>query len=229
VRGRTATAAPARVAAFFDLDGTLARSNVVVPFAHLVLAGRSPASRAATWLALAPAVLLCAAIDLVSRRLFNAAFYALYRWISPAMARRLAASCVEQTIVPRLFPAMLRRIESHRARGHAVVIVSGGTDFIVEAVAARLGADAFAATRLEERDGRFTGRIAGDALAGEVKAGAVRRIAAERGYDLTGSFGYADDGSDLPFLASVAHPAAVRPRRALRREAVRRGWEIIAP
>jgi putative phosphoserine phosphatase / 1-acylglycerol-3-phosphate O-acyltransferase len=44
-----------------------------------------------------------------------------------------------------------------------------------------------------------------------------------------GSFAYADDGSDLPFLASVGHPAAVRPRPALRREAVRRGWEIIAP
>jgi hypothetical protein len=76
------------VAAFFDVDGTLARSNAVGPFVYFLLAGRSRAGQALALAVYMPLLLACAALDLVSRRLFNLAFYRLYRRIAPELVRR---------------------------------------------------------------------------------------------------------------------------------------------
>ena len=55
----------------------------------------------------------------------------------------------------------------------------------------------------------------------------VRRLAAERGYDLRRCTAYSDSISDLPFLEAVGTAVAVNPDRELRRTAVERGWRIV--
>lgn len=41
-------------------------------------------------------------------------------------------------------------------------------------------------------------------------------------------YAYSDSITDVPMLASVGHPHAVNPDRALRREATQRGWPVLA-
>jgi phosphoserine phosphatase len=38
---------------------------------------------------------------------------------------------------------------------------------------------------------------------------------------------YTDSYADLPVLKAVGRPVAVNPDRRLRREATRRGWEVV--
>src|SRR4051812_28026982 len=76
------------------------------------------------------------------------------------------------------------------------------------------------------RNGRYTGEI--DLyLYGEQKAEAARNIAAARGYRLADCRAYSDSITDLPLLEAVGHPTVVNPDKALRREAVQRGWPIL--
>ena len=55
----------------------------------------------------------------------------------------------------------------------------------------------------------------------------MRQWAADNGIDLAASYGYADSYSDLPLLAAVGNPVAVRPDVALFRHARRLRWNIV--
>jgi phosphoserine phosphatase len=82
-------------------------------------------------------------------------------------------------------------------------------------------------THLEERHGRCTGRVIGQAMCGLAKASAVRRLANQRGWDLTRCFAYGDSAGDRCMLSCVGHPAAVNPSPALRCIARRHGWPVV--
>jgi hypothetical protein len=89
-----------------------------------------------------------------------------------------------------------------------------------------IGADRVVATRMVVADGRFTGEIEFYAY-GEGKATAVYEMAAAEGYDLTRCYAYSDSVTDVPMLSAVGHPYVVNPDRALRREALARGWPVL--
>ena len=79
---------------------------------------------------------------------------------------------------------------------------------------------------VDER-GVCTGYLASSPLVGESRAAWMRSWATENGIDLAQSFGYADSHSDLPLLAAVGNPVAVRPDVSLFRHARRQHWPIV--
>ena len=52
-------------------------------------------------------------------------------------------------------------------------------------------------------------------------------LAAERGYDLAGSYAYSDSATDVPMLEAVGHPYAVNADRQLRKIAMDRQWPLL--
>ncbi|ROR35000.1 HAD family hydrolase [Inmirania thermothiophila] len=139
----------------------------------------------------------------------------------------LRARFVEERIRPIVLEAGRRLVERHRARGDHPVIITATNRFVTEPIAALLGVDDLLATEPEERDGRFTGRVAGVPCFREGKVERLRRWLEGRGLDLAGSWFYTDSHNDLPLLGRVAHPVAVDPDPVLRAEARRRGWPVI--
>jgi len=135
------------------------------------------------------------------------------------------------------YPEAIERVAWHVKRGHSIVIVSGTLEFLAERAAceleAELGARRLAckirvcATHLEEKNGRCTGRIVGEAMFGEAKARAIRRIAAEADLDLRRCFAYGDSSSDRWMLEAVGRPAAVNPSNDLARIARRNEWPVL--
>ncbi len=83
------------------------------------------------------------------------------------------------------------------------------------------------ATRLEEIDGRWTGRILGEAMFGNAKARAVKKLAEEMRLDLARSHAYGDGANDVWMLAEAGKPVAVNPSRPLARIARKRGWPML--
>jgi fatty acyl-CoA reductase len=136
-----------------------------------------------------------------------------------------------------LFPEAVERVAWHAERGHLIVIVSGTLEILAERAAreveAELGARGLVctvrvcATRLEQSDGRWTGRIAGEAMFGEAKARAIRRVAAEEDLDLRRCFAYGDSSSDRWMLEAVGKPVAVNPSNDLARIARRNDWVVL--
>jgi alcohol-forming fatty acyl-CoA reductase len=118
----------------------------------------------------------------------------------------------------------VRRIREHRLAGHRVVLITGALEPFVEPL--RPLFDDVIATRLEVRDGRFTGYLERPPLVGEARSPWLRRFAARAGADLRTSYGYADSHSDLPLLQTVGNPVAVNPDVALFRVARERRWPV---
>jgi HAD superfamily phosphoserine phosphatase-like hydrolase len=135
------------------------------------------------------------------------------------------------------YPEAIERVAWHAERGHLIVIVSGTLEMLAARAAreleAALGGRGLActiricATRLEQKDERWTGRIVGKAMFGETKALAIRRVAAEEDLDLRRCFAYGDSSSDLWMLESVGKPALVNPSNDLARIARRNDWPVL--
>src|SRR5262249_54206108 len=110
---------------------------------------------------------------------------------------------------------MRDRVEVHRARGDALVILTASAFFFAEPIARELPSDAVVGTRVCFEDGMCTGRVEGEILDGAAKRDAAETIARERGVDLASCTFYSDHVADLPLLEAVGTPVAVGPTRAL--------------
>ena len=138
--------------------------------------------------------------------------------------------------VPRFFEQGVERVTCHAMLGHRVVIVSGTLEPLGNAAARALEAEVAArgfavrirtcATRLRETNGKWTGEILGEPMCGEAKARVVAALAEEMGLDLSQCWAYGDSSEDRWMLAAVGNPVAMNPAFPLRRIARKRGWPI---
>jgi HAD superfamily hydrolase (TIGR01490 family) len=130
-------------------------------------------------------------------------------------------------ILPRLYPRMLEVAYEHQDAGRPVFIVTAATQGTAEMLARVLFFDGAAGSKLEERDGVYTGRFDGPFCYGDGKPLRMRELAEERGIDLAESWAYSDSASDLPMLRAVGHPVAVNPDAELSRVARAEGWDVM--
>ena len=130
-------------------------------------------------------------------------------------------------VLPRLYPQMLDTAYAHQDAGRPVYIVTAASQEMAGMMAHVLSFDGAIGARSEVVDGVYTGRADGPFTYREGKASEVRRLAAEKGYDLQASYAYSDSESDLPMLRAVGHPVAVNPDAALGRIAREEGWDVI--
>lgn len=214
------------VAAFFDIDGTVTATNVLMPLAWFQKE-TLPKERYLIWLVKLvlhiPAYFVA---DQIDRNLFVKLFFRQYSDIEADKAKMWYRENFETYLKPRIYNDALKQIQWHRSQGHQIVLVTGGADFVVSPLASWLEADLLAA-KLEEVDGKFTGRLIGKPLVGGEKVKAVNALAEKRGIDLPSSYAYGDSISDAPMLACVGNPVAVNPDRKLRQLAIRCGWKIV--
>jgi len=140
---------------------------------------------------------------------------------------------IRRSPVP-FFAKAVERIAWHARQGHEIVLMSGtleplacGAARALEGELAVRGVRAkiiVCATRLEEVDGRWTGKILGEAMFGEAKARAAQQMAAEMRLDLNRCFAYGDSAQDRWLLSIVGKATTVNPSPELRAIAVRQGW-----
>ncbi|PYT57998.1 MAG: hypothetical protein DMG35_19125 [Acidobacteria bacterium] len=138
--------------------------------------------------------------------------------------------------VPPFFRGAVEQAAWHATQGHAIVIVSGTLEPLARAAARALEAELAArgcaakilvhATRLEQIDGKWTGRIPGEAMFGKAKARAVKRLAEEMHLDLALCWAYGDSVNDRWMLAAVGNGVVVNPSKKFARLANRRGWLV---
>lgn len=214
-------------ASYFDVDGTLVRTNLIHPTLYYLMHQRSP-MRSLQLLARAafrsPHMIYS---EFVDRRMFNEVLFASFEGISHDRLLVLADDAFESVLKKAIYPHARDLVSRSRDEGHDVVIVSGALDFLMKRLADHLGATHVIANRLEVKDGFATGRLLRPVVAGPEKARLVRDHAKEFGHDLDECFAYSDSYSDVPMLSVVGHPAAVNPDGKLQRLARTYGWPVL--
>ena len=130
-------------------------------------------------------------------------------------------------ILPLIAPAARALVEKHRSQGHILLIITATNRFITAPIAAEFGIEHLIATELEERDGRFTGKVAGVPSYQEGKVTRLREWLSVHNQNLNGSWFYSDSHNDLPLLTRVDHPVAVNADATLAEYARGQGWPLI--
>ena len=214
-----------KVAAFFDLDGTLIPEPSLERrfFAQLRYGHRIPLANYLLWIA--------EAVRLLPKGLL-AAQYGNKRYLT-GVPRDLVFRHIGSIV---FFEEGIARVAWHARQGHEIVIVSGTLDLLAELAATALGCELevrgisirphVCATRLQQNRGRWTGHIKGEALYGAAKARSVEAIAGQEWIDLRQSHAYGNSLLDRHMLMAVGHGHAVNPGKDLAAVANERDWPI---
>ncbi|MGV1087184.1 MAG: HAD-IB family hydrolase [Mycobacterium sp.] len=218
--------APARTAAFFDLDKTvIAKSSTLAfskPFFNQGLLNR----RAVLKSSYAQFLFLMSGADHDQMDRMRSYVTSMCAGWDVEQIKSIVNETLHDIVDPLVFAEAAELIADHRLCGRDVVVVSASGEEIVGPIARALGATHAMATRMVVEDGKYTGEIAFYCY-GEGKAAAIRELAALEGYSLEHCYAYSDSVTDLPMLEEVGHPCAVNPDRALRKEAGARGWPVL--
>jgi HAD superfamily hydrolase (TIGR01490 family) len=223
-----------RVAAFFDLDGTLiARPSLERQvFARLRQWRAIPMRNYFLWLARAARL---------APRGIRMMRYANKMYLRGVGIRDFQEGHQRQgqpgLAVPRFLPEGVDQVAWHVGQGHAIVLMSGTLAVLAQEMALALvvrlavrgiaASVAVCATRLEENGGQWTGRIVGDAMFGEAKGRAVQQMAVDEGFELAQCYAYGDSVADRWMLETVGRPVAVNPSWRLKTRAHRKSWPVL--
>ena len=130
----------------------------------------------------------------------------------------------------------LGRVLWHARQAHEIVLVSGTLEPLARLAATALECEMEAcgvevkprvcATRLEERRGRWTGRLVGEPAYGHGKQRAIVELAREYSLDLGQCYAYGNSLLDRHVLAAVGHPHVVNPGRELAAIANQENWPV---
>jgi HAD superfamily hydrolase (TIGR01490 family) len=213
------------VAAFFDVDGTLTpEPSLERQFFHAVQ--QSGAIRIGNYFLWAREAL----------RLLPRGIAAMVNGNKRHWSGVRCDLVLRQMEAIAFFEEGIERLAWHAQQGHRVVLVTGMPEPLARTVARAMECELEArgvssellvcATRMEERNGKWTGRLQGEAMYGEEKSRALKRVAREHRIDLQSSHAYGNALLDRPMLAAVGHVHVVNPGRDLAVVANQRNWVI---
>jgi len=215
-------------AAFYDLEGTLVRTNLVHTLGFYAKNQPGLISSLKKSAATLVSLPVFAVTDQYSRKVFNDLYFKRYKGQSEDRLRFLAQELFATVLKPAIFPGTYELLEKSRSLGLRQVVVTGALDVSVNLVMAHLGITEYVANRLEFVNGLATGRLLPPVMAAATKASWIRVYAEREGLSLSDSYAYTDSMSDLPMLSIVGHPAAVNPDMRLRQTALHHDWPILS-
>lgn len=213
-----------KVAAYFDLDGTLLDSSSEKTLTA-ELAKRRP------WRI--PIGTVMWTLGLVGNLLRGRSFYdaarnrghfALASWsVLENYSKRIA----QESLANKIPTEAKQCLEWHRSQGHRLVLVTATIAPMAEAMADVLGMDAVYGCGPEIRGGTLSGSERSWSVPRRKgKVPVVEQDAKENNHDLSKCYGYGNTMADTWFMRITGNPIAINPGNAMRKMAIENGWEI---
>jgi HAD superfamily hydrolase (TIGR01490 family) len=138
---------------------------------------------------------------------------------------------MQRKVRPMMGSAARDLVARHRAAGDVCIVITATNSFVTAPIAREFGVEYLIATEPEQRNGEFTGRVAGVPSFREGKVARLEDWMAQRGWSwdsFADSWFYSDSLNDLPLLSKVKNPVAVDPDARLRTHAEQHGWRIMS-
>ncbi|MBW7572204.1 HAD family hydrolase [Caproiciproducens faecalis] len=205
-----------RIAAFFDIDGTISREGLISEmFKKMIKYELIDNSK---WYnEVEPAftrwdkrvgdydIYLQKMVDIYTETIKNtSAFHIAY----------IAKKVIEQK-GERVYTYSRERIRWHKKQGHVVIAISGSPIELVSEVSRMYGMDDYRGTVYQVgSNGIYNGEII-PMWDSQSKRKAVLEMAEKHGIDLSQSYAYGDTNGDYSMLQLVGNPIAVNPTREL--------------
>jgi len=215
--------APARRLVFFDLDGTVARRDTLLPYVARYLL-RHP------WRAWRlPAVLSSAAGFAVGRGdrggLKGSLIRAGLGGVTAAEIESWNARFLPPLLAGGLFTAAVAAIEAHRRQGDHLILMSASVDLYVPEIGRRLGFDQTICSGVAWRQERLDGRLRTANRRDQEKVRCFE--AAASAHPGLATVAYGNSASDLPHMVLATRAVMINPSLRLRRMAEAHGMECV--
>jgi putative phosphoserine phosphatase / 1-acylglycerol-3-phosphate O-acyltransferase len=212
-----------KIAAFFDVDGTLLKENVSVTYIKTLFSeGRiGLGALLKTWF-----IKRLHKMNLLTvNRLSNLHFESLKGWTEKE-AKKYSITYFKSDIKKKLFPEMIDIIKDHKKKGHIVVLITNSPGILIENIKKYVNADKRISSNLELKDGKYTGTFTNFCY-GVKKFELFHEFVKGENIDLKKSYFYTDSFSDIKVIQSVGNPVAVNPDSKLKRYCQKNQIEII--
>ena len=105
-------------------------------------------------------------------------------------------------------------IEKHKKEGHLIIFISGSPDFLVEAMGKKHHAFLAIGSKYIMKNNYFTGEVI-PMWDAESKNKTIDRLVEEYNIDLDKSYAYGDTNGDYNMLRRVGNPVAINPSKEL--------------
>ncbi|WP_455092769.1 HAD family hydrolase [Parvimonas micra] len=204
------------VAAFFDIDGTIARESLMIEhFKRLI---KYEILDESIWVDNVKQLYM----EYVNRYgAYDAYIEALsekYRSDLKGFDVRYNKFIAEQSIkkvFERVYVFSRNQLEFHRSNGHLIFFISGSPDFLVKEMAEKYNVTEFRATKyLYDEYGKFTGEIV-PMWHSEGKDEVCNEIIEKYNIDIEKSYAYGDTTGDLSMLRRFGNAYTINPSKKL--------------
>lgn len=205
-----------RIAAFFDIDGTISREGLISEmFKKMIKYELIENSR--WYREVEPAFLQwnkrLGDYDLYLQKMVDI-YSETVRFTNPFHISYIAKKVIEQK-GERVYTYSRERIKWHKDQGHIVIAISGSPVELVREMSVMYGMDDYRGTVYEVgNNGVYSGKII-PMWDSASKEKAVAEMADKHAINLEASFAYGDTAGDFSMLRLVGHPFAVNPTREL--------------
>lgn len=135
---------------------------------------------------------------------------------------------MERKVLPMMLTRAEALLQSHRDRGHTLMIITATNRFVTEPIAEALGIEHLIATEPELVNGHYTGEVAGTPSFQDGKVIRLNDWLDAHKRTLEGAWFYSDSHNDLPLLKQVDNPVAVDPDPTLEKYARDNGWQVLS-
>lgn len=211
--------------AYFDVDGTLTKSNIVNPLLD-TQKKVMPSFKYNVWRSTLPfRFIYWTIIDKIDREMSTKSIYKQYKGISVEKMNILRIQCYQKNYESKLFPNALETLNFLKNNGTQIVLVSGSLDIFLEPLAEKLGAELIS-SQLETKNGIYTGAVLGAPVSGKRKSELVNEHARKNQFDLDNCASFGDSHDDIPMLNSVKYPVVINPDKKLLSLAQKNNWSI---
>lgn len=208
-----------------DLEGTLTTGETWRGLGRYLRRHGSRGAYAAFFLRRVPGFVMVM-LGIRDKRAFKNAwlrdFAALFADMSHEAFAEAARWVVDNELWPKRRKDIIASLKVHQAAGERVVLASGTYQPVLELFAERVGALAIG-TPLELRDGKLTGKLAGEVNVGDVKAQRLHAFLGQQRLYAT----YGDTKADISMMMLGDKPIAVYPDKELRSTAEALAWNIL--
>lgn len=142
------------------------------------------------------------------------------------VVKNASAIFFKESLAPLISGDAMKELKQKKNEGYVIILLSATLGLLLEHFKDHCGADLAVGATLASLNGRFTGELEGVLPYGRGKEIVLKKLAEEKGIDLSESYAYADRYADTYHMKLVGHPVAVNARGRFLRYAKEKNWHI---
>ena len=139
---------------------------------------------------------------------------------------KIGQECLQKDLLKRLKNKAITLLKNHQKKGDHIVLLTSGSQMIMQNLAQHLGVDEFYCITPQTRNNIITAELSMPLCYAEGKIHYAKIAAQKNNLDLSEAYFYTDHHTDIPLLELVGHPHCVDPNGKLKRYALNKGWPV---